>query len=390
MSKYETVAVVMDGSINGLGVVRSLGRDPQIRVVLVGEPNCAASVSRYVDDFKPARSDAEKLVALESVNAAHPQVVVFPCADKNYAFLIDHKAKLANFVIPWPDDGRQLMRKDVQLAVCEKAGITYPRSISVHDVDDFNARKPDDLQAPYMLKPDSAEDFQKDNGTLIFKVEQASSDDEARALVAKGAHAPSTILVSEYIPGGEENLVTYGGYAYQGKVLAAYTGYKLHHTPRTRVAAITCGLDIPDAAEPGDAAVAAFNYTGLFQVEFKRHAENGKLYYIEFNPRNWLWGYLATAEGNNLPLAKFYSEAGMPEKITPPPARDPNNVFYYVWEFGTLANMWKYKTLKPLRDLIGIMVSRKKRAVFALTEWGDLKPLWGFVRQSLSKKSSSR
>jgi predicted ATP-grasp superfamily ATP-dependent carboligase len=382
---YTTPAVVLDGSINGLGILRSLSHDAQVHVILVGAEKCPASYSKHKNEFRIANTPAELVAVLKDINNKFPSVVVYPCSDKNYAVLIDNKASLPNFVIPWDEDGKQLMSKEYQLNVCEKAGVTYPKSFVATSVDDFDTNKPKGLTAPYILKPDSAGQFKNANGDLIFKVREAHTEDEARELVRLGEGAGSGVLISELVTGPEKNLITYGGYAHQGKVVTHYTGYKLHNTYPTRVVAIACGMDIPDAHPAGEAIVKAYNHTGLFQLELKRHDINGKLYYIEFNPRNWLWGYLATAEGNNMPLAKFYTESGMPEKWIAPDPRNPDLKSYYIWEFGSLTSIVGYKTLGPIIDTIKVLFSRKKKAVFALLDFSDIKPLYGFIRHVLKK-----
>ena len=117
-------------------------------------------------------------------------------------------------------------------------------------------------------------------------------------------------MVSDYIPGGDETLITLVGYAYEGEILSSFTGRKRSQRPHHKgVACIAESYLIEGILNPSQNFVKACGYTGIFQVELKRHAQTKIDYFIEVYPRNWLWAYLATESNRNLAITKFEKEA---------------------------------------------------------------------------------
>ena len=98
-----------------------------------------------------------------------------------------------------------------------------------------------------------------------------------------------------------------------------------------------------------------------------------------------MWGGLASFEGNNLPLARYYTEGevGTEWKL----ANRGAQKHYFVWEFGVLASVMGYRTLSPLWAWLKIAISPSARVHLALFSFRDVRPFFAFLRR-LNKKST--
>jgi predicted ATP-grasp superfamily ATP-dependent carboligase len=123
-----------------------------------------------------------------------------------------------------------------------------------------------------------------------------------------------TLMYQEIVPGGDDALFTVGSYLDAGsRPMAVFTGYKLRqHPPRFGVCRM--GVSAWDAglAEAGVRLLKELGYWGVSQVEFKRHAEDGRYCLMEVNARHWMWHSLATVCGVNLSHVAYADAIGRP------------------------------------------------------------------------------
>jgi predicted ATP-grasp superfamily ATP-dependent carboligase len=118
--------------------------------------------------------------------------------------------------------------------------------------------------------------------------------------------------VQELVPGGDDTLYTVGSYLDAGgRALGVFCGRKLRQTPRgigtCRVGEAVWVQEVVDAALR---LLAAFEYRGLSQVEFKRDPRDGRFKLMEINPRLWQWHGLAAACGVDLPRLAYADLTG--------------------------------------------------------------------------------
>ena len=120
--------------------------------------------------------------------------------------------------------------------------------------------------------------------------------------------------MSEYIPGPEKYIYTYGSVADNGDVLSEYMGRKLTQRPmRFGVAGIAESTPmIDDVRTFSKAILKASDFSGISQIEFKWDKRDGQYYLMEINPRIWLWAQTATLSGVNLVLAYYEHLTGLP------------------------------------------------------------------------------
>jgi len=369
------LALVCDDSINGLGIVRSLATEPAIEIVALARQGSITSASQLVSRVLHYEDPDHAATALSLFLAevAPRKVVPFPGSDRMLLTLSAASTEHANLIfLDSPEEVSNLFSKVNQYEIADSIGLATPP---------WYHHRPGDTPRPFdnvvkAVRPaDRLEQVGVRSPIKMAKCDTKSSLDDSLALLS---NAGFSSLVSDFVDGPETNLFTYGGYVRRGEVVADFVGRKLWHTYPTRVAAVAESTQDREVQEQGRRFVEAVGLSGLFQVELKRSSNDGELYLIEMNQRNWLWGQLATACGSNLPVAKYKCEA---ENVYPSADADRRHGVY-INEYGVISNIWGYKTLRPLLFAARTLVSRRKTTM-ALFSRRDVRPVWSAIRSAL-------
>jgi predicted ATP-grasp superfamily ATP-dependent carboligase len=85
------------------------------------------------------------------------------------------------------------------------------------------------------------------------------------------------------------------------KVLASFTARKrLQYPPLAGTGVVVEALPIGEIVAPSKSLLAALQFHGISEIEYKRDTRDGTLNLIEINPRHWDQHGLGTAVGVNL------------------------------------------------------------------------------------------
>jgi D-aspartate ligase len=185
-------------------------------------------------------------------------------------------------------------------------------------------------------------------------------------------------VVQEFIPGGEDLLVTYAAYSNdEGEVVASSTGRKLHQFPPDFG---TCRLAESIADDElervGREFLRILRYRGISLTEFKRTPE-GSFKLIELNPRPGDWPErLAQVCGANLVLVAYKETLG--ERVPPHSitrfghkwANLPEDFYYCVRGYRLLG--WP----EAHRGFFGWLQDIRGLASDAFFHWRDPLPAW--------------
>jgi D-aspartate ligase len=204
----------------------------------------------------------------------------------------------------WPELAR-IQDKRHQLAVARELGVPTPRTA---------AEPTDELGWPVLVKPAETGAFRRRFGVKAFRCADARALDEAWAR-AEGFDAE----VTEWIPGGDDELYTLGSYlSADGTALGLFCGHKLvQDPPGVGTARAAEAVWVDEVVEHGLTLLRGLGFHGASQVELKRDPRDGAYKLIEVNPRLWQWHGLAVACGVNLAAIAAQDLAGTP----PVPAR---------------------------------------------------------------------
>jgi predicted ATP-grasp superfamily ATP-dependent carboligase len=326
--------VVLNMHYSGLGIARSLGPFGIPVYGLSSEPSFPGNFSRYCQFRLSPDSlhEPDKLrdFLLEFARTLDAKPIIFPTRDHDIQFLVTHRDALASsFIIPLADRDviDRATNKDSCLAIAAKAGIPVPAS---HTVGDSCALSEivRDLVFPVIVKPVYARDWRKPGVWESVGHQKAAIIQTAGALrefYATIETAAPLVSVQEYIPGPDSNLLVFGSYCRPGgEVRAFFTGRKLLQDPPLKgTGLIVEGMPISEIVPASRQLLQALDFSGISEIEFKRHERTGVPYLIEINPRHWDQHYLGTACGVNLSL-EIYRDLAAPsapaERSDDPPA----------------------------------------------------------------------
>jgi predicted ATP-grasp superfamily ATP-dependent carboligase len=372
------IALILDEYVNGLGLARSLGRDKNIPVWGLLWEGAIVGKSKYLDKviYYKDRDDFEN--KLLEINALGRKVIPFFAKDVNFKTLNQLRDQLPHFSILYHDI--DILDKNYQTDKAESSGILIPQSVDVLSPTDLN--KIEQIEGPYIVKPTQ----RNAKGETVFRAVISEDLDVIKKACQQCFANDQTTIVAEYIPGGDDSLYTFGGYAHLGKLIEVFNGRKLVQKPRA-IGTATTGESLPDLdLEPMCSQfIKDLNYSGLFQLEFKRSTKNDKFYFIEFNPRNWLWSYCSTIAGANLPLAKYYTESKF--KTYTRATKIAKTSIYGIEGllFNILRDKWPGAIWITLKANL-----RNKRHAFFLYKWNDNAPLFQWAKNTFSSVIGKR
>ena len=188
---------------------------------------------------------------------------------------------------PFPDweilERVQSKREQLEQAVL--AGVAMPETR--HPLTAAEARAAaDEIGLPVLVKPEQHVGFKQRFRRQAFRCETMEELDEAYTRAEE--FEP---MVQELIPGGDDALYTVGSYLDRnGRPLGVFSGRKLRQTPPgVGTCRVGEALWVQDAVDAALRLLAAFDFIGLSQVEFKRDPRDGRFKLMEINPRLWQW-----------------------------------------------------------------------------------------------------
>lgn len=305
---YDEVALVLGLHVNGLGTIRSLAVDKNIPIIGLGKKSEGGCVSRYLESVFPVDDtfNVEQVTdALLKINSRYDKVIPFPTGSDYWVkVLSESKSALTNFVIRYPENVEDLMSKEFQYTHAVKNSIPCPRHIFLREKGDIE-KIINTIEPPYLVKP-----LQRNTGKEAFRTKVCQTRAEFADIFGSMDLSTNSFVVSEIIPGPDSNLYTFGSYASEGDVVDSFCGRKLTQVPSGFGVVGTAEI-VPDTRSLGKLSrkmIKSTGFTGISQVEWKLDPRDNELKLMEMNPRSWMWVYLGTVSGKNLPLCQYYAE----------------------------------------------------------------------------------
>lgn len=297
MSADSPGAVVVGGHVNGLTVARALKQAGVAVAVVRTRKYDLAHVSRAVvestrlEEF-PRRNEA-LLELLEARRDDWKRWTVYPTDDLALSLLLDHSERLAAWgyraVTPPEDAARTLLEKDRTLALARKLGVETPVDYGEAQSTSLDPHR---LRWPVVLKPDESHLFREAfPGRKAFLAENAGEFATFRHMLAD-ARIRASVL--DFIPGPDSTFFNYSVYRTpQGEFLGGFPMRKLRKTPPFFGVCRVAHADVsPEHAqamrESVEAMLAAVDYRGMANAEFKLDRRDGRLRLMEVNVRPFL------------------------------------------------------------------------------------------------------
>jgi predicted ATP-grasp superfamily ATP-dependent carboligase len=311
-------AIVIGGSFQGLGLLRSLARH-NIPTYLVDNGTCIARFSKYTKRFCKCPDVTQEDAFMEFLlNLARKENlggwVIYPNDDETLYFLAKHKEWLEKHyritTPPW-DVVKFAYNKRLTYELANKCGIAIPRTFYPTSAEDLQRL---DIEFPVILKPSIKEPFFRLTRKKAIRVDNRTNlmNEYAKAaLIADG----SQMMVQELIPGGAENLFSVGSLCRDGQLLARVVVRRPRQHPMDFGHATTYAetVYIPALDEIASKILGTMGYYGLSEVEFMFDPRDSRYKLLEINARVWGWHTIAIGAGVDLPYLSYLDTLG--EKV---------------------------------------------------------------------------
>lgn len=315
--------VVLNAHYTGLGVARGLAGLPVRVLGLTAETATPARSSRLLelvpspDTERDPEGTVEFLERFAGTLGGRPLLI--PTRDHDVHFVMRHRARLeARYELCMAGNEvlERVLNKQALFEVAQSVGIHCPRSTEVADragLEDALA----DLPVPVVIKPVYSRDWRRPEVRAIVARNKAfvfERAEQARALYARIESLASRVLVQEFVPGPDRNLLVFGSYVDRnGRPSAWFTARKVLQHPRI------CGNGVAIRAEPlpesltraSLALLAALGYRGVSELEFKHDPGTDRLALIEMNARHWDQHRLSDAVGASVTRAMYADWLGI-------------------------------------------------------------------------------
>jgi predicted ATP-grasp superfamily ATP-dependent carboligase len=306
--------IVLEPYNGGLALARSLVRAGHPVTMVVGEELSYMARTRGAAGRVLAAGQGQDAIrpALAELAEQGPAVVVTG-ADTATEWLARHRAELPDGLRTFEGPGSghlELIGKERAYEIAAAAGVAVPWMRPVQTVDEL-ADAARDATYPCVLKPVLSHVFRQQFGEeRVFLVNDA---EEARRSGTPALEAGIEMLMSEYVPGGdgdvEEAIVVRTA---EGEYPVRFGCRKIRQHPTGFGAASICVSDpIDDSMALATAVLDEAGFTGVVGVETKRHAETGRVYFIEANvrlPTQWGLGDASGVEASRRLAATLAGE----------------------------------------------------------------------------------
>jgi len=275
-----------------LGVMRSLGR-LGVRVYGVHPTHRPpASFSKYCRKVFPLdldRTPPEESVARlrDIARGLGATPLLMPTNDESALFVARHAAPLREaFRFPVNPVGVvwSLYNKKAMHLLARRLAIPTPDTIfpeSRHEVLEFGER----AQFPVMLKASDNIQTARHAGKKMVIV--ASPDELIRQYDAMENRTRPSLMLQEYIPGGDDSVWMLNGYFDErSDCLFSLTAKKIHQTPvYTGMTALGVCLPNPAIESATQTLVKAVGYKGILDIGYRYDARDGLYKLLDANPR---------------------------------------------------------------------------------------------------------
>lgn len=297
-----------------MSVARSLGRAGVV-VHALGQASAPVRRSRFCATFTDVGAGPRPQERLLERLQGHSQPsVLLPCDDEALELVARHRSTLVALGHrPVEADDEVLLAmldKERTYALARIAGVPTPRTHVVRteaDAADAATR----MDFPCALKPLRSHIFARH---FRAKVLVARDRDELLAAFARTLALGVDMLVTEIVPGREDEYHSYYSYLDErGQPLAHFTKRKFRQWPTAfGLACYQASHWSEEAAELGLRFFQGVGLRGLGNVEFKRDARDGQLKLIECNHRFTAANELLMLAGVDLPLLAYNRLVGRP------------------------------------------------------------------------------
>lgn len=373
-------AIVLSGQTAALGVVRSLGTMGVPVVLLHYDDQDFAHLSRYVTFSSrvphPEKSEDQFIESLLDYGMRFPGAVLFPAADESVVAVARHKTHLARHFLVAATDWQVAQRfidKQFTYVLAESCGVAIPRTIKARTLADALCGGRE-IGLPCLVKPCQSHLFHAHFGQ---KMVRTNTIEQLEKAYCAASEAGLEVMIQEFIPGEDSEVVNYNAYVWGGNFLAEFTSLHVRNAPPWFGSPrVVVSRKVPEVIEPGRRLLSELGYSGYACTEFKRDPRDGVYKLMEVNGRHNLSTMLAVRCGINFPWLHYRH---LSDGVAPGPTDFRENVYWIdlVRDLGyslMCRSQERYSLASYLRPYF-------TSHVFAILDCGDVRP---FLRKVVS------
>jgi predicted ATP-grasp superfamily ATP-dependent carboligase len=389
-------AIVLGGNVNGLGVIRSLGR-LGVRTAALLSPDISdhARYSKYLKTFiqiSEDDDDNELLVALTKLAAqldcARPLLI--PTTDAFSQFLASNQDLLSDkfvFNAPPLDLCDTFLDKWKTSTICKENKILIPATYCPQSFEELDALS-EELKFPVIVKPRYTFDSNfpgKNAQFLCF---------DSLLRFFEHHNVLGSAIVQNIVPSGDGDIIVLASYSdSRSAVKAMYSGRKLRqYLPDYGATSFGISEPIPTLVKQTRQFLEKIQYRGFAMIEFAQNRSDGNFYFLELNTRTSWTNQLFSDAGIDLTQIGYLDMIGdSPESVLRPPTQR-NGVIWIDFRRDLAAMRLKRKDgrIRMLEWLISIM----RATSYAHWSWRDPYPFFAacalrFKRTFLRAKTSA-
>jgi D-aspartate ligase len=311
-------AVVIGGDYQGLGIVRSLGRQG-IPTCIVDDELSIGRYSRYSTKFVKLVDLRDERVVIDSLLELGKRLgldgwVLYPTREELVAAISRHRLELTKlFRVPTPDweSVKWAWDKRNTYRLAQELDIPIPQTHYPENLDQL--AELDRLTPPFALKPAIKEHFFY---ATKAKAWRANSHSELRSLFQKASAlaAHGEMMVQELIPGGGSQQFSYCAFFRDGKAVGKMVVRRRRQHPLQfgRASTYVETVDVPMLEELSERFLRAIDYYGLVELEYKLDPRDGQYKLLDVNARTWGYHSLGAEAGVDFSYMLYADQIGLP------------------------------------------------------------------------------
>ncbi len=317
-------AVVVGGDYQGLGIVRSLGRQ-KVPICVIDDERSIARFSRYATHSVAVANLRDERQTIDAVLKIGHRLnlrdwVLYPTRDEIVAAFARYRPMLTEWfrvptgdwnTIQWVWDKRNTYR------LANELGIPTPQTWHSRTLDQLERIWAD---PPFALKPAIKEHFIYATKTKGWR---ANNRAELRELFRQAAAqvGPEEVMIQDLIPGDGRQQFAYCAFFKEGRAVGSMVVRRnRQHPPEFgRASTFVETIELPLLEQLSERFLRAIDYYGLVELEYKMDPRDGQYRLLDVNARTWGYHTLGPGAGVDFPYMLFADQVG--EQIEPCRAR---------------------------------------------------------------------
>jgi len=295
-------AIIIEGHVQGLSLVRSLG-ELGIPVYVVDKTNCIARYSKYTSKFFYCPDFKEDAFADFLIELAQKEQlkgwILLPSNDHAVITLSRNRDRIwphLRMLVPQYEQIEYIYDKINLINLAIGLGLPVPDTYCFTNPEDIA----EDLRFPVITKGRHGLNFYRALKTKAFLAYNREQLQEQLRFIGKQYEVRDTFTQTIIESNQDNKTLSFTAFCVHGTIKTYWMGVKLREHPiRFGTATFAESVHVESVLPLAEKLLRHLEYTGVCEIEFLKDPLDGKYKLIELNARTWLWVGLAKACGIN-------------------------------------------------------------------------------------------